>query len=149
MAEDRNVKTGTGQHEERTLGDGIEESGENPAGASVGVGARGSGWGTAHMVGTILSPEDLPWSVGAISRRGAGMSSGVTRALWPSGKVNPSPAGPGSLRPTEIAKCEVSGTRSKRVLLSGEEPCPLSRGLCLYGLLSLGNPEEQDPAETG
>ncbi|CAM9924982.1 unnamed protein product [Lampetra fluviatilis] len=134
MAEDRNVKTGTGQHEERTLGDGIEESGENPAGASVGVGARGSGWGTAHMVGTILSPEDLPWSVGAISRRGA---------------VNPSPAGPGSLRPTEIAKCEVSGTRSKRVLLSGEEPCPLSRGLCLYGLLSLGNPEEQDPAETG
>ncbi|CAN0204336.1 unnamed protein product [Lampetra fluviatilis] len=60
---------GRGRHEERTPGHGGEESGENPAGASIGAGARGSARGSAHMVGAILSPEDLPWPAGAILRR--------------------------------------------------------------------------------
>ncbi|CAN0094911.1 unnamed protein product [Lampetra fluviatilis] len=69
MAEDRHVERGAGRHEDRTPGDGEEESGENPVGASIGAGARGSWRGTAHIVGTILSPEDLSWPVGAILRR--------------------------------------------------------------------------------
>ncbi|CAN0109537.1 unnamed protein product [Lampetra fluviatilis] len=75
MAEDRHVERGAGRHEEHTLGDGAEESGENPVRASVGVGARG----TAHMVGAILSPEDLSWPVVAILRRARERAEEVRR----------------------------------------------------------------------
>ncbi|CAN0117125.1 unnamed protein product [Lampetra fluviatilis] len=66
MAEALHVERGVGRHEEHTLGDGAEESGENPVGASVRAGARGSGRGTVHIVGSPPSSgRHFEASVGA------------------------------------------------------------------------------------